>query len=141
MSADNTIVILKNRGRSGSYEYRVALVTAAENLFPMDSETEADWMARQWFMLHWFGSTNVYFTSRKARAKAYNRLRRMRKRCKIVEYGIQKLNREDELFPTTDKKSVEAWLRANNTFPFQTTSMMLRKSVPALPTTVKPTRS
>ncbi len=139
MSADNTIIILKNRGSSGGYEYRVALVVAAENLYPMDHETEASSKTRQWFTLHWFSRSQIYFNSRKARANARSRLLRMRKRCKIVEYGIRKLNLETELFPTTDQKSVEAWLRANDVFPFQKTSS--RMLLLPLSAAVKPTRS
>jgi hypothetical protein len=131
MSVDNTIIILKNRGSSGGYEYRVALVVAAENLYPMVHETNADAKSRQWFTLYWFNRSQIYLNSRKARANARRRLLRMRKQRKIVEFGIQKLNLENELFPVADQKSLETWLRTNNVFPFQDT----RRSSP----TAKPT--
>ena len=135
MSADNTIVILKNKCRSGGHEYRVALVTAAENVYPMEKETEADFMARKWFNLYWFGRSKVYFNSRKARANARRRLLRMTKQRRVLEFGIARLDRGDELFPEEDQKSIEAWLRQHDSFPFQKTSYLgvLRlKAMPAI---------
>ena len=123
MSKDNTIIVLKNRCLSGGYEYRVAIVTAVANLLPIEDETEADSMARQWFTLYWFRQSEVCFNSKQARSRARRKLLRMRKQRKVVEFGIRKLDRGDELFPTADQKSVENWLTANNAFPFQQTSM------------------
>lgn len=123
MSVDNTIVILKNRCLSGGYEYRVAIVKAVANLLPTEDETEADSMARQWFTLYWFRHAHVFFNSQQARSSARRRFMRLRKERKFLEFGIRKLDQGSELFTTADQKSVENWLKANNAFPFQKTSI------------------
>lgn len=122
MSADNTILILKNRCPDGGFQYRVRLVVAAENLQPCEDERVEQLKARQWFILTWFGNARVYRSSAKARSAARQCLYRMTKRGRLVEYGIGKLDLASELFPVDSLSSIEAWLKERRVFPFQKTT-------------------
>lgn len=124
MGADNTMVILKNRNAGGQLEFRVALVKAVENLVSFEGESLEQRMARWWFVLTWFKSTSVFGDSRKARSVARRRLSRLRKRGRLVEYGLRTLDQSNEAFPTLSLPTVEDWLRKRKAFPFQPTSAL-----------------
>ncbi|MBY0551497.1 MAG: hypothetical protein K2W95_29720 [Candidatus Obscuribacterales bacterium] len=114
------MVILKNRGNGGTLEFRVSLVAAAENLYPQENESIEQLMARRWFVLTWFSGAAVYGEARKARAVARRRVQRLRKRRRVVEYGICTLDISNEPFPLMDLLAIEAWLRRRKAFPFET---------------------
>lgn len=131
MSADNTILVLKTRRPSGGFEYRISLVAAAENIYPLEDETTEQLMARRWFTLTWFRKSRVYLRSKSARQAAWRLLQQMRRQSRIVEYGITKLDLANELgeaFPICSLESVEAWLKEREVFPF-----LRRKSSHYLP--------
>lgn len=124
MGADNTVIILKNRNAGGQPEFRIALVTCAENLVPLEGESLEQRMARWWFVLTWFKSASVFGDSRKARSVARRRLSRLRRSGRLVEYGLRTLDQSNEPFPALSLPAIEDWLRKRKVFPFQTTSVL-----------------
>ncbi|MBY0551939.1 MAG: hypothetical protein K2W95_31945 [Candidatus Obscuribacterales bacterium] len=124
MGADNTMIILKNRNAGGQLEFRVALVKGVENLLPFEGESLEQRMARWWFVLTWFKSALVVGDSRKARSVARRRLARLRKRGRLVEYGLRTLDQSHEPFPALSLSAIEDWLRTRKVFPFQPTSAL-----------------
>lgn len=101
MSADNTVIVLKTKGKNGNdAEYRVARVQCAENM-----AWEADYpsrdnprLNRQWVLDTFNGRV---FTSANEALKQATRIKR---EATEVEYDVHMHDYSDVFFPATDRK-------------------------------------
>lgn len=102
MSADNTVIVLKTKGKNGNEaEYRVAHVQAAENMtWEADYPSQDNPRLRRDWVLDIFKGVRVFTNADDALKEAD----RLEKYWEYVEYGVRVHDFSDIYFPATDRQ-------------------------------------
>lgn len=108
MSADDTVLVLKTKGKHGALEYRVAHVQAVENLTDgADYPKAGPQLNRRW-ALDAFRGAKAFADQ----AEALKEATRIDRAWGGTEYGIRLLDLSRLHFPSTDRKlRARRWMR------------------------------